>query len=407
MIGGRVAKAICGDVLARLADDRRCVMVTGTNGKSTTTRMVVAALEAAGHKVAVNQGGDNMEGGVVSALMSNMDAPFVILEVDEMHMPSIAAQIRPEVLLYLNLSRDQLDRVGGVSVVEGRLREAAANSPQAVMVVNCDDPQVTSAAWDCQGPHVWVAAGLSWTADSVQSPRSKGSIVREGLDWYDDSLAEFRRPDPDFELGGDDGANSGFRLIHNTISEDAVKDSQSWDLSVKLPGRANRANALMAVAAAYEMGVDIPTAIRGVQGVVDIAGRYKVARIDGRDARLILAKNPAGFQEALSMRDPSAVGTVLAVNARVGDGTDISWIQDVDFSSLSGPIVACGEEGLALQKRLKEQGVEAEFAPTAREGVLMCEAGAVDVLANYTAFQDLYVELKAQGLFTNAPRPLH
>ena len=111
MIGGRVAQKICPDIMSRLAAGKKVTLVTGTNGKSTTTKMLVNALQRAGKQVATNRGGDNMENGVIAAMMENPAAPYVVLEVDEMHVPLVAAEVKPQVLLYLNLSRDQLDRV--------------------------------------------------------------------------------------------------------------------------------------------------------------------------------------------------------------------------------------------------------------------------------------------------------
>ena len=129
MIGGEVALRISPKLLAELAAPVSCAIVTGTNGKSTTTRMVRAALECAG-PVASNINGDNMTSGVLTALMQGRRARRAALEVDEMHVPAVAADVAPDVLVYLNLSRDQLDRVGEIGSVEKRLREGASAHPR-------------------------------------------------------------------------------------------------------------------------------------------------------------------------------------------------------------------------------------------------------------------------------------
>ena len=139
MIGGEVALRISPRFLAELAAPYSCVVVTGTNGKSTTTRMVRAALERGG-PVASNTNGDNMTSGVITALMRGEGATRAALEVDEMHVPAVAADVHPDVFVYLNLSRDQLDRVGEIGTVERRLREGASAHPSATVVANCDDP---------------------------------------------------------------------------------------------------------------------------------------------------------------------------------------------------------------------------------------------------------------------------
>ena len=181
MIGGEVALRISPKLLEELAAPFSSVIVTGTNGKSTTTRMVRAALESAG-PVASNINGDNMTSGVLTALMQGKGATRAALEVDEMHVPGVAADVNPSVFVYLNLSRDQLDRVGEIGSVERRLRDGASAHPDAVVVANCDDPLIVSAAAD--NPNVvWVAAGGGWGADSAAYPRG-GRVVRSGEDWH-------------------------------------------------------------------------------------------------------------------------------------------------------------------------------------------------------------------------------
>ena len=158
MIGGEVAMRVSPRIMADLAAPMDTVIVSGTNGKSTTTRMVRAALETRG-PVASNTNGDNMASGVITALMNAPRAPFAALEVDEMHLPAVAGEVNPEVLVLLNLSRDQLDRVGEISSVELRLRQAVEEHPNAIIIANCDDPLIVSAA--CSSSKVvWVAARI-------------------------------------------------------------------------------------------------------------------------------------------------------------------------------------------------------------------------------------------------------
>ena len=121
MIGGLIAGAIDPDIMASLGGGRPAVLVTGTNGKSTTTRMLAAALRA-DRTVATNDGGDNMDAGIISALMANKDASTLVLEVDELHVPHVADALNPTALVLLNLSRDQLDRVGEINKIERALR---------------------------------------------------------------------------------------------------------------------------------------------------------------------------------------------------------------------------------------------------------------------------------------------
>ena len=165
MIGGLVAMTLDRSILAQLGAGRRSAIITGTNGKSTTTRMMAAALSTMG-PVATNSEGANMDAGLVAALAADRDAALAALEVDEMHVPHVADAVQPAVIVLLNLSRDQLDRVGEINHIERTLRTGLSRHPGAVVVANCDDVLMTSAAYNCPNV-VWVAAGGGWAADSV------------------------------------------------------------------------------------------------------------------------------------------------------------------------------------------------------------------------------------------------
>jgi len=209
MIGGKVALKLDPNLLAELAKNRRSVVVSGTNGKSTTTRLLRAALFSIGH-VASNTNGDNMTPGITTALMRS-DAPLAALEVDEMHMPTVSRFVDPQAMVLLNLSRDQLDRVGEIGAVERRLRKAVNEHPNAVVIANCDDPLVASAAWDSPNVH-WVAAGHAWMGDSTAFPRG-GRVIHSDDSWRvvpltasssDEGLDQYRRPDPLWWLEDED-----------------------------------------------------------------------------------------------------------------------------------------------------------------------------------------------------------
>jgi UDP-N-acetylmuramyl tripeptide synthase len=207
MIGGLVAMTLDKSILRQLGESRRTAIVTGTNGKSTTTRMTAAALGTLG-PVATNAEGANMDAGLVAALAGTRGAELAALEVDEMHVPHVADAVHPRVIVLLNLSRDQLDRVGEINHIERTLRAGLTRHPDTVVVANCDDVLMTSAAYD--NPRVvWVAAGGGWANDSVSCPRSGEIIVRDGAHWYSTGT-DFKRPTPqwwydDTNIYGPDG----------------------------------------------------------------------------------------------------------------------------------------------------------------------------------------------------------
>lgn len=382
MIGGLVAMTLDRSILGQLGTGRRSVVVTGTNGKSTTTRMTAAALATLG-PVASNSEGANMDAGLVAALAGARGAELAALEVDEMHVPHVADAVTPAVIVLLNLSRDQLDRVGEINHIERTLRAGLARHPGAVIVANCDDVLMTSAAYDSPNV-VWVAAGGGWAGDSVSCPRTGEIIVRDGVDWYSTGTPAdvgpagpppFKRPSPQWwfdetNIYGPEGFSQPMRLA--------------------LPGTVNRGNATQAVAAAVALGADPARAVAAVSGVDEVAGRYRTVRVGNHTARLLLAKNPAGWQEALSMVDKHGAGVVIAVNGQVPDGEDLSWLWDVRFEHFEGTqVVAAGERGTDLAVRLGYAGVEHTLVHDTVAAIASCPPGHVEVICNYTAFLQL------------------
>jgi UDP-N-acetylmuramyl tripeptide synthase len=376
MIGGLVAITLDKSILSQLGHGRRSVVVTGTNGKSTTTRMTAAALATLG-PVATNAEGANMDAGLVAALASARTAGLAALEVDEMHVPHVSDAVDPAVIVLLNLSRDQLDRVGEINHIERTLRSGLARHPSAVVVANCDDVLMTSAAYDSPNV-VWVSAGGSWANDSVSCPRSGEIIVREGSDWHSTGT-DFKRPSPQWCYDDD-----------NLYGPDGL----TLPMQLSLPGAVNRGNAAQAVAAAVTLGADPAEAVAAVSLVDEVAGRYRTVRLGGHTVRVLLAKNPAGWQEALSMIDKQAAGVVISVNGQVPDGEDLSWLWDVRFEEFQAhfeetPVVAAGERGTDLAVRLGYAGVEHTLVHDTVRAVASCPPGHVEVVANYTAFAAL------------------
>jgi lipid II isoglutaminyl synthase (glutamine-hydrolysing) len=379
MIGGLIALKIDKSIMSQLGQSRRTTLVTGTNGKSTTTRMTAAAL-ATLDAVATQADGANMDAGIVAALIADQAAPLAALEVDELHVPHVADAVNPAAIVLLNLSRDQLDRVGEINMIERRLRAGIARHPNAIVVANCDDVLVTSAAYDAPNV-VWVAAGSGWAVDSASCPRTGEPIRWADGEWESTGDADFRRPEPDWR-----------------VDEEKLYGPEGLTLSLKLalPGRANRGNAAQAVAAAVALGADPVRCVEAVSRVTEVAGRYSTVDVGDHMVRMLLAKNPAGWQEALSMVDPAADGLVIAVNGQVPDGEDLSWLWDVNFEhfvDFPAPVVSAGERGTDLAVRLGYAGVDHTLVHDTLAAIKSCPPGHVEVIANYTAFLQLNREL--------------
>lgn len=399
MFGGRVALAVNPQMVQELAEGKKTVLVTGTNGKSTTTKMTAAALETLA-PVAANLGGDNMLTGVTTALMTGRGAPFAVLEVDEMNLPTIARRTDPDVIILLNLSRDQLDRVGEIGAVEKRVRDAVDACPAAIVVANCDDPLIVSAAWDAPQV-VWVAAGAPWKDDAAAFPRTGTLVIREGADWWVED-SQYRRPKPQWWISDVEG--DGRFLLNGP-------GGVAQEVELSLPGRANRGNAAQAIAAAVSLGANLRKVTRAIGKIEGVAGRYQTYDVEGRQVNLLLAKNPAGWQESQTTMPTDTGQLVIAVNGQDADGNDLSWLWDVDFTPVQrlgeARIIASGERAADLAVRLEYAGIGAEIVDSPLEAILQMEAGPVQVLANYTAFRDLLKDIGARAQAPGSTKETH
>lgn len=377
MIGGRVALALRPDLLGRLGTTKQVVTVTGTNGKTTTTEMVAEALRSRGSAVS-NATGANMLDGHVAALMSDRRAPYASLEVDELHLARVTEQFAPAVIVLLNLSRDQLDRVGEIRSVEQSLRAALGQVPAAHVVANRDDPNIVSAAFDHPGV-TWVSGGSGWKHDALTCPRCGTFLGESDRRWVCE--CGLFRPEADWEV-----TDTGLR----------GPDGRERGLALRLPGHINRINAAFALAAAWQLGCEADAALERIGGIEQANGRYAHVALGGWPVRLLLAKNPASWLEMLGLVGTHRRRLVLAVNSRQADGYDVSWLWDIDFASLRGRSVAvCGDRALDLAVRLRYAGVDCAVASSVEEVVRRdaeedADADPPDVIANYTAFRDLF-----------------
>jgi UDP-N-acetylmuramyl tripeptide synthase len=375
-VGGRVTLMLDPSALRAAAAGREIALISGTNGKTTTRTLLVAALRTAG-PVASNGGGANLPTGLTAALSTDRTSPRAVLEVDEPYLPQILGTVEPRAVVLLNLSRDQLDRYAEVGRISTVWRKALADVP--VAVGNADDPLVV---WAASGARetVWVAAGQRWTDDSTACPSCGGVLLRavppKDRHWHCPSCG-LSRPTPQWTVDG------------RTVT---APDKTSYDVQLSLPGEVNIGNAALAAAAASAWGVTPAVAFEAMAAIPSVEGRYLETKVGDRPVRLLLAKNPAGWVEALEMTRPG-LPVVVAVNARAQDGRDPSWLWDVPFEVLQGrQAVATGERSRDVAVRLRYAGVEHVRVDDRAAAVRAAAAraasrGPVEVLANYTAFQ--------------------
>jgi UDP-N-acetylmuramyl tripeptide synthase len=373
-ISGRVLNVLAPGALAELAAGKRTALVSATNGKTTTTRFLAAALATDGRAVTTNSTGANLTSGIAPTLADAPDADTAVLEVDERVLPRVVDPLAAELLVLGNLSRDQLDRYGEVHLVADAWRAVTEQHPELAVVANASDPHVVWAA--SPADVTWVELGIGWRQDAATCPRC-GALLR----WGDDDRfgcpgCGFSQPDTVRRLDGD------------TL----VLGDERVPLRLAVPGRWNLANAALAVtAASAHFEVAPADAADALHRVTSVAGRYMDVPLgDGRTASVLLAKNPAGWGEVLRYLGDVDTAVVIAVNARVADGKDPSWLWDVPYELLRGhAVAAAGERCLDVAVRLRYAEVDhvVEPDPLAAARAL---PGRVHLVCSYTQFSALY-----------------
>ena len=381
VIGGRVILKLAPDAIRDLSRGRVAALVSATNGKTSTTRLLATAVEQSGPVISQHTGA-NMTSGVAVTLASGDPAAQAVLEVDEAYLPAVLEATGARVTVLGNLSRDQLDRMNEVAMVARRWRNMLADGQATTVVANADDPSIVWAARHAPSV-IWVAAGQVWTADSAVC-LDCGTLLRRDDTMWDCPHCGFSRPSPQWTLEYD----GDHVVVHGP-------NGARHELHLQLPGRFNASNGALALVATVALGLDPAESARRMAGVESVSGRYAVVRVGELTIRLLLAKNPAGWSELVDIMPPAPTPVIVTINSNAADGRDPSWLWDVPFERLRGRVVvATGERRRDLAVRLLHAGVdhvviEDPYAPGAPLPAGMRELEVVDCAATYTAFHHL------------------
>lgn len=298
------------------------VVVSGTNGKTTTTKMVVELLESQGLRVFTNRTGSNFTRGVAAALLGevdnhgNLDADIAVLELDEAHAVHFVKAVPPRFSLLLNVMRDQLDRFGEIDTT-AKLLARIALATQETVVLNREDPRVAGIAKVLKGQYVSYfglspeLAKLFPNDDDMRSTTAKKPGTKQPADVV---LTGLKNDVAEFELGD-----------HKIAT--ALELSGVYNIY-------NAAAALALVRAVMKDNLNETKLITALSKVTPAFGRGESFTIGGQPLELVLVKNPSGFRLSLSSFNPSGVKTMIAINDNYADGRDMSWLWDVDFDSL-------------------------------------------------------------------------
>lgn len=399
------------------------VVVSATNGKTTSAAMVASILERRGTRLVHNRAGANMAGGIASTLLeaangSGIDGELGLFEVDEFWLPQLAVELRPRAVLLGNLFRDQLDRYGELETIADRWADVvAALPPTTRLVLNADDPLVADLGRGRDGvtffgveDDAMALPQMQHAADSKHCRRCGHAYAYEAI-WlghlgrYSCPHCGARRPDP--SVVATDVRLNGTRDASFTLRVGAERHT----VTLPLPGLYNVYNALGAAALCHALGVPSEEIVAGLHAVEAAFGRAETIEVDGRALSILLIKNPAGANEVLrtlALEDGS-LDLLAVLNDNVADGRDVSWVWDADFELLAGRVrrVTCaGTRAGELAVRLKYAGVEPERLVVVPELDRALDAAIADragkgplyALPTYTALLALRELLARRGV---------
>lgn len=410
---GVLALKICPEITKFLARQfqQKVIMVSGTNGKTTTNNMLAQIMKKAGYRVVVNYEGANLITGIVTALIKAADykgklnGDYLILEVDEAALPRIVQEIQPQVVILTNFFRDQLDRYGEIDKTIALLCDSLGRLPETRLVLNADDPLVAqfekktglSSVYYGIGKHEKVLTASSGVKEAKFCPLCGTKLTYDYYHYgqignYNCLGCGFTRPKPWIE---------GFQVRTSDMATTCSVCCPEGNASLKLPvyGLYNLYNALAALTTSLILNIDLTTIISALQNYTPVTGRMERYNFQGKPVLLNLVKNPAGFNEGLVvlLETRKQADIYFAVNDFDADGKDISWLWDVDFEKLADKdeyfnfFICTGTRGEEIALRLKYAGVATNkikvcsHQKSAVKEVLSGTGKTAFLLATYTA----------------------
>lgn len=375
---GRFALRVCPELLGLLAKDVKTVAITGTNGKTTSARMIEEAFSLRNMSYFANRSGANLISGITTEFVMNcslggkMRKEYAVIECDEAAARKVFGQLKPQVIVVTNLFRDQLDRYGEVTHTLENIREAIKGAPEALLCLNADCSLTASLALDLPNRAVYFGVdqgavpshGVPEISDATHCIRCKREYEYDYISYG--HLGGFRCPGCGYRRHAADYAVTDVleqRMDGSSIVM-RVKGEKRL-VTVNLPAMYNIYNAAGALAAVCEMGLGLDAAAEALAGFKCGFGRMEQFSLGRGGTKMMLVKNPAGCNQVIEFLQNIKEKFVLVVclNDRGADGTDISWIWDADFeglSALSGrleKVIVSGDRAADMRVRIKYAGI--------------------------------------------------
>jgi UDP-N-acetylmuramyl tripeptide synthase len=421
---GKLLIALEPDAIAELAGrlPRGSVVVSATNGKTTTAAMIASVLDQAGVSLVHNRAGANMAGGVASTLLSaaqsggRISGELGLFEVDEFWLERVTSQLRPRAILLGNLFRDQLDRYGELETIADRWAEVVSTlDPTARLVLNADDPLIADLGRGMDNVTYFgvedrsvAMPEMQHASDSKHCRNCGAAYLYEAV--YLGHLGRYRCPSCGRERPVPTIAAQRIELDGTRSASFALRTpAGSLDVELPLPGLYNVYNALGAAALCLDLGTAPASVANGLQRVAAAFGRGERVRIGDTELSILLVKNPAGTNEIIRTLtlEQGELDLLAILNDRTADGRDVSWVWDADFEVLAARVrrVTCaGTRAAELALRLKYAGVPVdtlhvvpEISAALDDTLAAVQSGRLFALPTYTALLELREELAARG----------
>ena len=409
---GRLALKLYPELLAYMAKDVSCIVVTGTNGKTSSCRMVEEGFRQAGLDYLANVSGANLIEGITTDFIANSDLggkcrkKWAVLETDEAASREVCRQLQPKVVFVTNIFVDQVDRFGGVKNTRDWILSGAKNAPDAILCLNADDSVSASIAKLCDNRTVFYGfeesamdgrapGGSSDVEDCVFCGETLGMSYRSfsHLGGFSCPGCGYARPAADYSVS--EICTENFKGTEFILNGEKVR--------VNLPALYNVYNACGAIAALESAGISHEDAVRAMDVFKGSFGRMEQLNLGKQGTTMILVKNGAGCDQVLTFLAKEEEPFVLSIylNNNISDGQDISWLEGVDFESLkSTPVSKIYVSGMRTEEmyaRLVKAGLEDRLIKEPNCGSLITELGKselpVIILPTYTGMMETRTEI--------------
>ncbi|MBU5226124.1 Mur ligase family protein [Clostridium senegalense] len=413
---GAVALKFDKHILKTVAKDYTVILVTGTNGKTTTTNMIYNIIKGDNNHVITNSTGANMVAGITSCFIDNYKffknnkGKYAVIEVDEAYVPIVTEDVKPKIITVTNLFRDQLDRYGEIHTTFSKIFNGVEKTPNTTLVLNGDeslfgklDVKNTVVYYGFEIP-INKDTTISMNSDNkfckcCKSPYKYEFVTYNHLGYYYCENCGYKRPELKYKVEEVlDLSPKGSTVIVNTNQ-----------LTINQAGEYNIYNGLCAYSIGKELGISDKVIFSSLENQSTSFGRQETINIDGKEVKIILVKNPAGYDQAVNtiMLDKKKINLALLLNDKYADGRDVSWIWDVNFEKLNelaiNNILISGTRLYDMAVRLKIAGFDTnkftlcDDGDTLIEHIKSSDTETTYILATYTAMLNIRKTLHSKG----------